>query len=81
MQSMSKLKTKRKSSQIPFGYKLNDNGIDLEPVEKEIEALKTILPMIRSSTLSLREGALWITHKTGRSLSHEGLRLISEAND
>jgi hypothetical protein len=37
--------------------------------------------MIKSKSLSLREGALWLSHKTGRSISHEGLRKISQATD
>jgi hypothetical protein len=47
----------------------------------KLEALETILPMIKSKSLSLREGALWLSHKTGRSISHEGLRKISQATD
>jgi len=71
---------RRVNSIIPFGYKLDeeDNGM-LLPVEKELSALETILPMINSRSLSLREGALWLSHKTGRSISHEGLRKISQA--
>ena len=74
--------TTRTTSTIPFGYVLDpeDNGM-LIPVEKELEALKTILPMIQSKSLSLREGALWLSHKTGRTISHEGLRKISQAAD
>lgn len=76
------MKTRRSSSTIPFGYALDreDNGL-LQPIEYELEALETILPMIRSKSLSLREGALWLSHKTGRSISHEGLRKISQASD
>lgn len=72
------MKIKKKSSKIPFGYRLLEDGENLEPIETELEALETILPMVRSSALSLREGALWLTHKTGRSISHEGLRLIAK---
>jgi len=73
---------RRVNSIIPFGYKLDeeDNGM-LLPVEKELSALETILPMINSRSLSLREGALWLSHKTGRSISHEGLRKISQARE
>ena len=76
------MKTRRSSSTVPFGYVLyrEDNSL-LQPVEHELEALETILPMIKSKSLSLREGALWLSHKTGRSISHEGLRKISQASD
>lgn len=82
MQSIKNLKTRRSSSTIPFGYVLDkeDSGL-LQPVEKELEGLKTILPMIKNKSLSLREGALWLSHKTGRAISHEGLRKISQAEN
>jgi len=81
MQNMKKYERKI-NSVVPFGYKLDeeDKGM-LLPVEKELAALETILPMINSRSLSLREGALWLSHKTGRSISHEGLRKISQARD
>lgn len=81
MQNM-KSYTTRTTSTIPFGYALDpeDSG-GLVPVEKELEALKTILPMVQNSSISLREGALWLSHKTGRAISHEGLRKISQATD
>ena len=68
---------RRSSSTIPFGYKLSEsNNQMLEPIEAELEALNKILPMIKSRSLSLREGALWLTHETGRSISHQGLQKI-----
>ena len=67
---------RRTSSPIPFGYKLIDETY-LEPVEKELEALEKILPMVRSKSLSLREGALWLSHNTGRSITHQGLASIA----
>ena len=81
MQNMKKYE-RRVNSIVPFGYKLDeeDKGL-LIPVEKELAALETILPMINARSLSLREGALWLSHKTGRSISHEGLRKISQARD
>lgn len=70
---------RRTSSTIPFGYELNeDNPEFLNPVPEQLEALEKILPMIRDKTLSLREGSMWLTHKTGRSISHMGLKKIAE---
>ena len=70
---------RRTSSTIPFGYKLNeDNPELLDPIPEELQALDKILPLIKDKTLSLREGSLWLTHETGRSISHMGLKKIAE---
>lgn len=70
---------RRTSSTIPFGYKLNeDNPELLDAVPEELQALDKILPLIKDKTLSLREGSLWLTHETGRSISHMGLKKIAE---
>jgi len=68
---------RRSSSTIPFGYKLDENNTELlAPVPEELEALDKVLPMIKDKVLSLREGAMWLEHSTGRSLSHMGLKKI-----
>jgi len=68
---------RRTSSTIPFGYRLSPlRSEDIEEITSELEALNKILPMIKSRSLSLREGALWLTHETGRSISHQGLQKI-----
>jgi len=70
---------RRTSSTIPFGYKLNeDNPELLDAIPEELQALEKILPLIKDKTLSLREGSLWLTHETGRSISHMGLKKIAE---
>ena len=70
---------RRSSSTIPFGYKLSESNNEmLEPVEAELKALDKILPMIKDKTLSLREGSMWLTHETGRAISHMGLKKIAE---
>lgn len=70
---------RRTSSTIPFGYKLNeDNSELLDAIPEELQALDKILPLIKNKTLSLREGSLWLTHETGRSISHMGLKKIAE---
>ncbi len=50
----------------------------LEPIESELKMLDKVVPLIRDKTLSLREGSLWLTHETGRSISHMGLKKIAE---
>ncbi len=70
---------KRSSSTIPFGYKLSESdSSQLEEIPEQLEALKTVLPLIKDKSLSLREGSLYLAHLTGRSLSHTGLKKISE---
>ncbi len=70
---------RRSSSTIPFGYKLDEENPEmLKPLDDQLEALKKVLPMIKDSSLSLREGSLWLEHETGRKLSHMGLKKIAE---
>jgi len=70
---------RRSSSTIPFGYKLSESDNQmLEPVQKELQMLDKILPMVKDKTISLREGSMWLTHETGRSISHMGLKKIAE---
>ena len=67
---------RRSSSTIPFGYTLSEDPKFLEEVPEQIEALEKIKPLIKDKTLSLREGAMWLEHTTGRPLSHTGLKKI-----
>ena len=77
-----KMRIKRKTSTIPFGYKLDeDDNRYLLSVDEELDALESILPMVVSKSLSLREGALWLSHKTGRPISHQGLdKILKQRN-
>tara|TARA_R100001369_G_scaffold86783_1_gene121652 strand:- start:213 stop:437 length:225 start_codon:yes stop_codon:yes gene_type:complete len=69
---------RRSSSTIPFGYELDeDNPQLLNPLEDQLEALEKVIPMIKDSSLSLREGSLWLEYETGRKLSHMGLKKIA----
>ena len=58
---------------VPFGYTVNkqDNTV-LDPVEYELEALELARKHIKQ--YSYREVANWLTTKTGRQISHVGLR-------
>jgi len=70
---------RRTSSTIPFGYKLNEDNTELlDVVPEELAALDKIIPMIKDKTISLREGSMWLTHETGRSISHMGLKKIAD---
>lgn len=78
----TKMPIKKKSSTIPFGYRVDEeNPKLLIEVEEELQALENIIPMVVSKSLSLREGALWLSYKTGRSISHQGLKNIIEQHD
>ena len=69
---------RRSSSTIPFGYELDeDNPQLLNPLKDQLEALEKVIPMIKDSSLSLREGSLWLEYETGRKLSHMGLKKIA----
>lgn len=69
---------RRSSSTIPFGYKLMEDGTHLEEIEDELKALNKIVPLVKNKVLSLREGAMWLEHDTGRSISHMGLKKIAD---
>ena len=66
----------RTSSTILFGYELAEDNKTLKPIETQLEILKTVADLVQQETLSLREGSLWIEEKTGRPLSHTGLKKI-----
>jgi hypothetical protein len=66
---------RRTSSTIPFGYRISSkDSKTLEEVPEELEVLLEIKKLVSSKVLSLREGSAWIEHKTGRKLSHVGLK-------
>ena len=58
---------------IPFGYKVNETDTELlDPIPYELEALELARKYIKQ--YSLRQVANWLTTKTGRDISHIGLR-------
>ena len=63
---------KRISKLIPFGYKKTETEKLLEPVSEELEALEQAKKYLE--TCSYREVAMWLHKKTGRYISHVGLR-------
>ena len=63
----------RISRTIPFGYELDkDDSHILQPVENELDMLEEAKRYLKQ--YSYREVANWITTKTGREISHVGLR-------
>ena len=58
---------------IPFGYRLNKDDIDLlDPIPYELEAIELARKYVNQ--YSYRQVANWLTKKTGRDISHVGLR-------
>ena len=67
------LQIPRMARTIPFGYKQNEEDHEiLDPIELELEALELARKHIKR--YSYREVANWLTTKTGRPISHVGLR-------
>lgn len=71
-QKMEAIKIKRRARTIPFGFKQSDNPDYIEPVKEELEALEQAKKYLK--TCSLRETAQWLHRKTGRYISHVGLK-------
>ena len=69
---MESIKIKKKARTIPFGFKQSQDPNYLEPVREELDALRQAKEY--SKTCSLRESAQWLHRKTGRYISHVGLR-------
>ena len=69
---MEQIKIKRKARTIPFGFKQSQDPDYLEPIKEELDALNQAREY--SKTCSLRETASWLHRKTGRYISHVGLR-------
>ena len=65
---------KRKARVIPFGYKLADDTDYIEPVQEELDALEEAKEYLNNC--SYREVARWLSQKTGRAITHTGLRKI-----
>jgi len=58
---------------IPFGYKINEEDSELlDPIPFELEAIEVARQYVKQ--YSYRQVANWITTKTGRDISHVGLR-------
>ena len=68
--------TNRSSSTIPFGYRLKEDNKTLEPIEKEINALKEMKDSVKAGAFSLRGAVEILESQTGRRLSAMGLKKI-----
>ena len=71
-QKMEPIKIKKRARTIPFGFKQSEDTNYLEPIKEELDALRQAKEY--SKTCSLRETASWLHRKTGRYISHVGLR-------
>ena len=77
-QKMEPIKIKKRARVVPFGFKQAEDPNYLEPVKEELDALKQAREY--SKTCSLRETAQWLHRKTGRYISHVGLKKRFERN-
>ena len=58
---------------VPFGYKVNEKDSELlDPIPYELEAIELARKHVKQ--YSFRQVANWLTTKTGREISHVGLR-------
>ena len=75
---MEPIKIKKRARTIPFGFKQSQDPNYLEPIKEELDALRQAEEY--SKTCSLRETAQWLHRKTGRYISHVGLKKRLERN-
>ena len=75
---MESIKIKKRARTIPFGFKQSQDPDYIEPIKEELDALRQA--EVYSKTCSLRETAQWLHRKTGRYISHVGLRKRFERN-
>ena len=75
---MESIKIKKKARVVPFGFKQSEDPDYLEPITEELDALRQAKEY--SKTCSLRETAQWLHRKTGRYISHVGLKKRLERN-
>ena len=68
---MEPIKIKRAKT-VPFGFKESSTPGYLEPVREELDALDQAKDYLKNC--SLRETASWLHRKTGRYISHVGLK-------
>ena len=66
------MKLKKLGRVIPFGYKESEEQGYLEQIPEEIAALEEAKNYLK--TCSYREVAEWLHRKTGRYISHVGLK-------
>ena len=69
---------KKRTKTIPFGFKQSNDPKYLEPIREELDALNQAKEYLKNC--SLRETASWLHKKTGRYISHVGLKKRIERN-
>ena len=69
---MEQIKIKKRAKTVPFGFKESSTPGYLDPIKAELDALNQAREY--SKTCSLRETASWLHRKTGRYISHVGLK-------
>lgn len=72
LQKMESIKIKKRGKTIPFGFRESNDPGYIEPVREELAALDEAKNYLK--TCSYRETANWLHRKTGRYISHVGLK-------
>jgi hypothetical protein len=57
----------------PFGYELTE-GHNLIPIEEDLDNLRLVKEMLADKAISYRDAAMWLSAKSSRSITYEGLR-------
>ena len=68
---------RKRSSTIPFGYKIDPNirGY-LKPIPNEIETLDEVATAVSRNEISLGVGVDWLEAETERTMSRMGLKKL-----
>ena len=69
---MEPIKIKKRAKTVPFGFKESNTPGYLEHIKEELDALNQAKDYLKNC--SLRETASWLHRKTGRYISHVGLK-------
>jgi hypothetical protein len=65
------------NGQRPWGYNFSEESRDiLVPNNTALQVLETIIPYLKSNSISLRDAALFVTNESNVSITHEGLRKL-----
>ena len=72
---MNSQREKRSKGSVPFGYDIDpEDSSYVIPNEEQLDVLQNVEESIVVGSISLRDGAMWLKHKTGRDISHKGLQ-------
>ena len=75
------MRKKRGAGCVPFGYDTDDKDSNyVIPNAEHIEVFQSVVESVVVNSINYREGAEWISYKTGRPLSGRGLQKHIDIN-